>query len=136
MPAYSSGACSCLSPWLSIPYLSRDPRQPATPLRTHASTHSDDITVLHFGPENTLLSASSDGLISLSNGNEDDEDEAVVTVANWGCSVAQAGWMPGYQRIWAASDMETFGTWTSNVILSHLRLAFFSTLLSWIYFKA
>ncbi|KAF8900022.1 WD40-repeat-containing domain protein [Mucidula mucida] len=94
-----------------------DPRQPATPLRTHASTHSDDITVLHFGPENTLLSASSDGLISLSNGNEDDEDEAVVTVANWGCSVAQAGWMPGYQRIWAASDMETFGTWTSNLDL-------------------
>ncbi|KIK68593.1 hypothetical protein GYMLUDRAFT_36052 [Collybiopsis luxurians FD-317 M1] len=96
-----------------------DPRQPAAPLRTHSSTHSDDITVLHFSPDRpgVLLSASSDGLISLSNADEPDEDEAVVHVGNFGCSVSQAGWMPDGSRIWAASDMETFSTWSEELDL-------------------
>ncbi|KAK0498357.1 WD40-repeat-containing domain protein [Armillaria luteobubalina] len=95
-----------------------DPRQPATPLRTHGSTHSDDITVLQFAPSNVLLSASADGLLCLSNAAEDDEDEAVQQVANWGCSVSQAGFMalPGAPpRIWASSDMETFSTWSNEL---------------------
>ncbi|KIY71827.1 WD40 repeat-like protein [Cylindrobasidium torrendii FP15055 ss-10] len=92
-----------------------DPRQAATPLRTHASTHSDDITSVRFGPENVLLSASTDGLISLSNYTEDDEYEAVTDVVNWGCSIAQAGWTPGNQSIWAGSDMETFGIWSGTL---------------------
>ncbi|KAJ7656648.1 WD40-repeat-containing domain protein, partial [Mycena rosella] len=64
-----------------------DPRQPAAPLRTHSSTHSDDITVLRFSPDspNVLLSASTDGLISTSTADEDDEDEAVVHVGAWNC---------------------------------------------------
>ncbi|KAK0467894.1 WD40-repeat-containing domain protein [Desarmillaria tabescens] len=77
-----------------------DPRQPATPLRTHGSTHSDDITVLQFAPDN------------------DDEDEAVQQVANWGCSVSQAGFMASSgvpPRIWASSDMETFSTWSNEL---------------------
>jgi len=98
-----------------------DPRQPAAPLRTHSSTHSDDITVLEYSStsSNVLLSASSDGLISLSNSEEDDEDEAVVHVANWGCSVSQAGWIRSENgeatKIWAGSDMETFSTWSEQV---------------------
>lgn len=103
-----------------------DPRQPAVPLRTHGSTHSDDITTLSFlnsghrpsfGPRHILLSASSDGLISTSNADEDDEDEAVLHVGNWGCSISQAGWMdsPSGLKIWAASDMETFSTWSDEV---------------------
>ena len=67
-----------------------------------------------------VLSGSSDGLISLSNPEEDDDDEAVLHVANWGCSVSQAGWTTGEggTKIWAASDMETFSTWTNEVSLS------------------
>ncbi|KAF8351007.1 WD40 repeat-like protein [Amanita rubescens] len=94
-----------------------DPRNASVPLRTHSSTHSDDITTLSFSSSATdkiVLSGSSDGLITLSNADEEDEDEAVLHVANWGCSISQAGWIPGEggAKIWAASDMETFSTWT------------------------
>jgi WD repeat-containing protein 89 len=104
--------------------LTRDPRNPAAPLRSHASTHSDDITTLHFSQsssQNILLSASSDGLISTSNASEEDEDEAVLNVGNWGCSVSQAGWINAEARpkIWAASDMETFSTWSNEVQFIH-----------------
>ncbi|KAL1741948.1 WD40-repeat-containing domain protein [Schizophyllum fasciatum] len=96
-----------------------DPRQPAAPLRAHSSTHSDDITALHFSPFDpsgrTLLSASTDGLLSISDAAEDDEDEAVVHVANWGCSVSQAGWVGASGAVWAASDMETFSTWSREL---------------------
>ncbi|KAF9078838.1 WD40-repeat-containing domain protein [Rhodocollybia butyracea] len=96
-----------------------DPRQPAAPLRSHSCTHSDDITVVQFAPgrPGMLLTASSDGLISLSNAEEPDEDEAVVTVGNWGCSISQAGWMQDGSQIWAASDMETFSTWSEELDL-------------------
>ncbi|CAA7270746.1 unnamed protein product [Cyclocybe aegerita] len=104
-----------------------DPRQPATPLRTHSSTHSDDITTVSFAPtrdrENDkylLLSGSTDGLLCTSNPDEDDEDEAPLQVGNWGCSIAQAGWIHGSSKsklagIWAGSDMETFSTWTNEL---------------------
>ncbi|TFK43035.1 WD40-repeat-containing domain protein [Crucibulum laeve] len=103
-----------------------DPRRPSAPIRTHSSTHSDDITSLSFSPisfkpstepsAHSLLSVSSDGLVSLSNPLEDDEDEAVLNVGNWGCSISQAGWIaPGSKvRIWAGSDMETFSTWSDE----------------------
>ncbi|KAF8189687.1 WD40-repeat-containing domain protein [Pholiota molesta] len=103
-----------------------DPRQPATPLRAHTSTHSDDITTLSFAPSrdpetncNIILSGSTDGLLSTSNADEDDEDEAVIQVGNWGCSIAQAGWIhnddPQKASIWAGGDMETFSTWKSDL---------------------
>ncbi|KAK7060125.1 hypothetical protein VNI00_000889 [Paramarasmius palmivorus] len=86
---------------------------PSIPLRTHSSTHSDDITALHFSSSNKVLSASSDGLISLSNPLEDDEDEAVEQMANWGCSISQCGFYDS--GIWAASDMETFSLWNAEL---------------------
>ncbi|KAG1739877.1 WD40-repeat-containing domain protein [Suillus paluster] len=101
-----------------------DPRKPAVPLRVHGSTHSDDITALHFlknSPSPTsrqiLLSASTDGLVSTSNSAEDDEDEAVLNVGSWGCSISQAGWIRGSStnRVWAASDMETFSCWSNEL---------------------
>ncbi|VDC06271.1 unnamed protein product [Peniophora sp. CBMAI 1063] len=101
------------------PILYWDHRSPAAPLRSHASTHSDDVTALHFsrsqGTARQVLSASSDGLLSLSNADEEDEDEAVVHVGNWGCSVAQAEWMPNGEGAWASSDMETFSTWSAEL---------------------
>ncbi|KAJ6627429.1 WD40-repeat-containing domain protein [Mycena sp. CBHHK59/15] len=98
-----------------------DPRQPAAPLRTHGSTHSDDVTVLSFSPydPNVIMSASTDGLISTSTVSEDDEDEAVLHVGAWNCSVSQAGWMHSASgpNIWASSDMETFSTWSDELDL-------------------
>jgi hypothetical protein len=107
---------------------SRDPRNPSVPLRTHSSTHSDDITAVHFlddgshTPHKTLLSVSSDGLVSTSNANEDDEDEALLRVGNWGCSISQAGWIRTYEgaKIWALSDMETFSIWSNEVFYLYL----------------
>ena len=91
-------------------------------MHNHSSTHSDDITALHFHPisSRALLSASTDGLISISDALEPDEDESVQEVANWGCSVAKANWYSngGGYNVWASSDMETFGLWKENVSLS------------------
>lgn len=93
-------------------------------LRSHGSTHSDDITAVHFlknehisNPNKVLLSTSSDGLVSTSNALEADEDEAVLHVGNWGCSISQGGWINNARgtRIWAASDMETFSCWSNEV---------------------
>ncbi|KAG9317109.1 WD40-repeat-containing domain protein [Chiua virens] len=98
-----------------------DPRNPAAQLRTHGSTHSDDVTAVHFlkslSSNKVLLSTSSDGLINTSNALEADEDEAVMHVGNWGCSVSQGGWISDARgtRIWAASDMETFSCWSNDL---------------------
>ncbi|KAJ7638460.1 WD40-repeat-containing domain protein [Roridomyces roridus] len=98
-----------------------DPRQPAAPLRAHSSTHSDDVTVLRFSPDspNTIMSASTDGLVSTSTVDEEDEDEAVLHVGAWNCSVSQADWIHSSSgaQIWAHSDMETFSTWTDQLDL-------------------
>lgn len=102
----------------------RDPRRPAAPLRKHTSTHSDDITSVHFSrtsserSRDVLLSGSTDGLVCISNADEEDEDEAVVYVGNLGSSISQAGWMPrraARTGAWAATDMETFSLWSDEV---------------------
>ena len=91
-------------------------------IRTHNSTHSDDITNIIFLPHpnaETIISTSTDGLISSSNPLEDDEDEAVVNVANWGVSISKTGVFLSSgesSSIWAASDMETLSTWSLTVI--------------------
>jgi len=102
----------------------RDPRHPAAPLRKHTSTHSDDITSVHFSRSSSehsrhlLLSGSTDGLVCISNATEQDEDEAVVYVGNLGSSISQVGWMPGRAArtggVWAATDMETFSVWSDE----------------------
>ncbi|KAJ3571676.1 hypothetical protein NP233_g3607 [Leucocoprinus birnbaumii] len=101
-----------------------DPRQPAAPLHTHSSTHSEDITTISFHPSASspplVLSGSSDGLLSISNATEPDEDEAVLQVGSWGASVSQAGWyLPDANSttfgVWAASDMETFSLWSDEL---------------------
>lgn len=104
----------------------------------HSSTHSDDITTISFRPEeigtcgrNILLSGSSDGLLCTSYADEDDEDEAIIHVGNLGSSISQAGWIhgssdaqPKQAEIWAATDMETFSTWTPEVYIAFLILIY------------
>ena len=104
---------SCLV--LSCPL--RDQRKPSVPIRIHSSTHSEDIQVLAFHPDkpSVVLSGSADGLLSISNALEDEEDEAVVHVGNWGCSVSRAGWSLAGEEIWSHSDMETLATWDGEV---------------------
>lgn len=106
-----------------------DPRNPAAPLRSQSETHSDDITVIKFAPDSSslLLSGSTDGLLSTTNTQESDPDEAVLHVTNWGTSISQAGWitspLPSSSNssatampcVWAGSDMETFSTWTAEL---------------------
>lgn len=96
----------------------------------HTSTHSDDITTVNFSRtserQRDLLSASTDGLVCISNAEESDEDEAVMYVGNLGSSIAQAGWVPCRQRgtrtgAWAASDMETFSLWSDEARKDHCR---------------
>ncbi|KAJ9118208.1 hypothetical protein QFC22_004114 [Naganishia vaughanmartiniae] len=119
-----------------------DIRNASTPLYTHSSTHSDDITHLQFLPTTTsylppvlpnatsthptppllLLSASTDGLVALSNPKESDEEEAFYGAEALDGSIAKAGWYwaeigRGKQRrhgvkVWARSDMDSVGTWS------------------------
>ncbi|KAJ2914467.1 hypothetical protein MD484_g5949, partial [Candolleomyces efflorescens] len=63
-----------------------------------------------------LLTGSTDGLLNISDANDEDEDEAVILTANWGCSIAQAGWVGEKgEGVWAGSDMETFSTWSAEL---------------------
>ena len=95
------------------------------PLRKHTSTHSDDITSVHFSQSSSsershhlLLSGSTDGLVCISNADEPDEDEAALYVGNVGSSISQADWMPSRAArrtgVWAATDMETFSVWSDE----------------------
>ena len=61
-----------------------------------------------------MLSASTDGLVALSDLKETDEDEAVQSAENFGQSIAKAGWYnhKGQMRIWGRSDMDSLGVWS------------------------
>ena len=108
-------------------------RNAKEPIYVHSSTHSDDITHLSLLPSTStflpsssskslpprlLLSASTDGLVALSNVKESDEDEAVVAEENWGQSIAAAGSYVKGQKgkekmgIWARSDMDGVAVWS------------------------
>jgi len=106
----------------------RDTRSTKEPVYTHSSTHSDDITHLSLLPSTStylprsadrplpdqlLLSASTDGLVALSDLKESDEDEAVQSAENFGQSIAQAGWYEhkGKMKVWGRSDMDAVGIW-------------------------
>jgi hypothetical protein len=89
-----------------------DIRSPSSPLYTHSTTHSDDITSLSFLPPTSsyapqlspsstsalptpgllLLSGSTDGLLALTNPKEADEEEAFYGAEGLDGSVAKAGW--------------------------------------------
>lgn len=72
-----------------------DARNPSIPLRDYAESHADSITQLAFHPTapHVVLSGSTDGLVSLFDGNEADEDEALQTVFNPRSAVHCAGFL-------------------------------------------
>ncbi|TFK96347.1 WD40-repeat-containing domain protein [Pterulicium gracile] len=96
-----------------IIFFSTDPESTdAHPGWVHTSTHSDDVTCLNFlGSSSQILSASTDGCLCISDASVKDEEEAVLSTSNWGCSIAQAGVIDD-ELIWAGSDMETFSVWS------------------------
>jgi len=114
---------------LYLPKLTgRDTRNTKQPVYSHSSTHSDDITHLsllpqtstflppssaHPLPQRLLLSASTDGLVALSNFTEADEEEALLSAENWGQSIADTGAYSyeGKMKVWARSDMDGVAVW-------------------------
>ncbi|KAI7531622.1 WD40 repeat-like protein [Hortaea werneckii] len=72
-----------------------DARNPSLPLRDYAESHTDSITQLAFHPSapHVVLSGSTDGLVSVFNGNETDEEEALQTVFNPRSAVHCAGFL-------------------------------------------
>jgi WD repeat-containing protein 89 len=93
-----------------------DIRSPSQLLRQHSSTHSDDITSVSLHKSEgsyRLLSASTDGLLCSSNPLENDEDESVLSVANWGTSISKTGFVN--ESVWSLSDMETLAFWDNEV---------------------
>lgn len=61
-----------------------DTRNSSQPLRSYSESHTDTITQLTFNPDvpNILLSGSTDGLISVFDIEQQDEDEALMQVLN------------------------------------------------------
>jgi len=70
-----------------------DTRNPGAPLRNFAESHTDSITQLAFHPSqpNVLLSGSTDGLVSLFDVNQADEEDAIQQVLNPRSAVHCAG---------------------------------------------
>ncbi|KAG8885101.1 hypothetical protein FRB97_002266 [Tulasnella sp. 331] len=101
-----------------------DVRWPDKLLHKHSSTHSDDITCMHFQPPGNrpgevLLTASTDGLICTTDARQSDEEEAGFKVGNWDKSVSHCGWigdgLGAGDVVWAASDMETLSLWNGEL---------------------
>ncbi|OJD32959.1 wd domain-containing protein [Diplodia corticola] len=82
-----------------------DARNASTPRLTLAESHTDSITELSLHPANpsTLLSASTDGLVSIFDLTQTDEDDALRQVINHHSAVHHAGFA-------SPTDVYVFGT--------------------------
>ena len=83
-----------------------DVRNPAVPLRNYAESHTDAITQLAFHPTqaNVLLSGSIDGLISLFDIDQADEEDALQQVLNPRSAVHCAGFLAQDQAYILTTD--------------------------------
>lgn len=72
-----------------------DIRKPNAPLRSYVESHTDTITQLKFHPSHpqVVLSGSTDGLISVFDINQEDEDDALQQVLNPRSAVHCAGFL-------------------------------------------
>ena len=72
-----------------------DTRNASVPLRNYAESHTDTITQLAFHPTqpNVLLSGSTDGLVSIFDINQSDEEDALQQVLNPRSAVHCAGFL-------------------------------------------
>lgn len=83
-----------------------DTRKPTVPLRNYAESHTDSITQLAFHPSqpNVLLSGSTDGLVSLFDVTQADEEDALQQVLNPRSSVHCAGFLTQDQAYVLTTD--------------------------------
>ncbi|KAK5109910.1 hypothetical protein LTR62_006399 [Meristemomyces frigidus] len=86
-----------------------DTRNPTVPLRNYAESHTDSITQLAFHPvqRNVLLSGSTDGLVSLFDANQAEEEDALQQVLNPRSAVHAAGFLAADQA-WVLTTDEQF----------------------------
>ncbi|GAA5903785.1 hypothetical protein JCM8208_006578 [Rhodotorula glutinis] len=97
---------------------------------TYTEAHSDDLTSLSFHPApslaHVLLSGSVDGLVNTYDVRIEDEDDAVLTTAQFNASIAHAGWMAlsgsagardahaEHKGIYGATTIETMQFWDAE----------------------
>ena len=96
----------------------RNLKNPTAPIRAYTYSHNDTITALVFFPANPkskqdnpnshpqLLSASTDGLVTLFDTSQEDEDDAVMTVSNNRSAVHHVSALPGQTGVLAVSHDE------------------------------
>lgn len=105
---------------------------------TYTEAHSDDLTSLSFHPSpslaHVLLSSSVDGLVNTYDVRIADEDDAVLTTAQFGASVAHAGWMAlrgssgagdpqgEHRGFYGATTIETMQFWDAEQVRRRVAL--------------
>ena len=84
-----------------------DTRNPASPLRIYSESHTDTITQLAFNPDlpTVLLSASTDGLVSIFDIEKQDEDDALMQVLNPKSAIHCSGFL-GRDEVYALTTDE------------------------------
>ncbi|KAI7259914.1 WD40 repeat-like protein [Hortaea werneckii] len=82
----------------------------SVPLREYAESHTDSITSLSFHPgdPSCVMSGSTDGLVSVFDGNERDEEEALKVVLNPRSAVHCAGFLCEGREVWVLTTDEQF----------------------------
>lgn len=88
-------------------------RNAAKPLRQYTESHNDTVTQLAFHPSRpqTLLSAATDGLVSIFDATIEDEDDALVQVLNHRGAVHCAGFLT-QDEVYAISSDEQLSVYT------------------------
>lgn len=83
-----------------------DTRNPSVPLRDYVESHTDSITQLTFHPSqpNVLLSGSTDGLVSLFDVNQAEEEDALHQVLNPRSAIHCAGFLTPDQAYVLTTD--------------------------------
>lgn len=83
-----------------------DTRNPSAPLRQYNESHTDTITQLTFHPDqpSLLLSGSTDGLVSIFDVNQADEEDALQQVLNPRSAVHLAGFLAQDQAYVVSTD--------------------------------
>ena len=90
-----------------------DVRNASTPLRNYAESHTDTITQLAFNEEQPtmLLSGSTDGLVSIFDVEQNDEDDALVQVFNPRSAIHCCGFLRT-SEVYALTTDEQFSIYT------------------------
>ncbi|KAG9762948.1 WD40 repeat-like protein, partial [Aureobasidium melanogenum] len=90
-----------------------DTRNISKPLQAYTESHTDTVTQIAFHPtqQNTLLSGSTDGLVSLFDTTISDEDDALVQVLNHYGAVHCAGFLNA-EEVYAVSTDEQLSVYT------------------------